>query len=84
MQDVPTNIVNHLYATFQCTHCLADCNVSLGQLSGEADVECAECGTELDYEADLELTGGIVALSGAYDGLADMLVHRHIPLHFHS
>jgi transcription elongation factor Elf1 len=84
MQDVPTNIVNHLYATFECTHCLANCSVSLGQLWGEADVECAECGTELDFEADLELAGGIEGLAGAYDGLVDMLARRHIPIHFHS
>jgi len=84
MQDIQGSIVNHLYATFECTHCGANCYVSLGELQGEADTECVECGTELDYEADSELTSGIEGFASAYDRLADMLARRHIPLRFNS
>jgi endogenous inhibitor of DNA gyrase (YacG/DUF329 family) len=84
MQDILDNIVDHLYISRACPECGTGVNVSLSQMLTGGSLECPECGTELEFEADQEMARRIEGLAAAYDGLADLLGKRHMPLLLHE
>ncbi len=84
MQDILGSIVDHLYVARACPECSTGVNVSLNLMLTGGMLECPECGTELEFQADQELARRIEGLSAAYDDLADLLGKRHMPLLIHE
>ena len=80
MQSIIDSVADHLYISRACPQCNTAVNVSLSQMLSGGNRECPECGTELEFEADQELARRIEALAAAYDGLADLLGKRYMPL----
>ncbi len=84
MQSILDNIVDHVYVSRACPGCSTGVNTSLSQMLTGGNLECPECGTELEFEADQELALRIDALAAAYGDLSGLLGKRHMPLLLHD